>query len=91
MKFTRQELETLRVRFAVALTNLRHVAIYWSPLERRIYARSMPVDEFGVFMPGPRRRALPLSAVRVGVYAHPYSSRRFLDDLAEKIRQLRFA
>ena len=85
---TPEEREQIRVRFAVSLTNLRHVAIYWSPTGKKIYARSVPHEEWEIFSSSHGRRPLPRDSVRVGFYASPFNSSTFLGDLDELIHRL---
>ena len=79
LAFADEHRAAFRRQFGIALLNLDHVEMYWSPSTRRIHARA----------PAARRRfKLPADAVFVGAYAHPFNLTAFLGDLNDVLAQL---
>lgn len=83
--------KTIRYRFAAYVATLQAVAVWYSPSEQRIFARSLPCDESAIHRNQRGRKAIPTDAIRIGQYHHPCASLAFLDDLDEAIRRHRMA
>lgn len=76
------ERANFRRQFVIALVNLRHLNVYWSPSERRILSRAVHVV---------KRHTLPADAVDVGTYAHPFEGDKFIGDLEALLVRLEVA
>lgn len=83
--------KTIRSRFSSDLAKLQAVAVWYSPSEQRIFARSLPCDESTIHRNQRGRKAIPTDAIRIGQYHHPCASLAFLDDLDEALRCHRIA
>lgn len=68
-------------QFTMTLANLSHVEMYWSPSRRRVLARAAKCS---------RRFTLPLDAMLIGEYAHPFNVNDFLGDLDDLLAKIEF-
>lgn len=69
---TLEEKRRFKQKFSCALSNMEHIRVYWSLMQRCIYTRRVACM---------RRFVLPADAVEVGNYAQPFPAAEFIGDL----------
>lgn len=73
-----------RSQFSMSLANLVSFHVFWSPMMKRMFARSSNVPPSDCAVAARGRPALPADAVFIATYAEPATPEQFFEDLNDQ-------